>query len=302
METINNISNVVKNVMSKLNENKVASTVLALLLGLYAVMAAPKLPRSVVNVFNNFWVKLAFMAMIGYLATKQPSTAIIAAFVLLVSIQTLSAYDTAKTAVSVVMEKPVQEVKPEVKVVAEHFLATAEEHRNAAAEAESKGEMQLAQEHQEEAKNNQIIAESLIKAEEHKRAAVEAETNGDMKTAQEHHQEAETHLVKVEEIVSKKEVKTEVNGYMKVEPEAEVKVLVSEPKIVLPVQKVVTETVEPTGVMDDALAMLGDDAAPATQMGNVLGPIPEMQPVERPLACGKMEDVPAWGGNELASY
>jgi len=86
----------VNNMLDFVNNNKILSSVLGLFLVLYAAMAAPKLPKSVAKIFNNTYFKLGFMFMIGYLATKDPSTAIISAVGLLLTLQTLSSYEAAE--------------------------------------------------------------------------------------------------------------------------------------------------------------------------------------------------------------
>ena len=86
----------VNNMLDFVNNNKILSSVLGLFLVLYAAMAAPKLPKSVAKIFDNTYFKLGFMFMIGYLATKDPSTAIISAVGLLLTLQTLSSYEAAE--------------------------------------------------------------------------------------------------------------------------------------------------------------------------------------------------------------
>ena len=86
----------VNKMLDFVNNNKILSSVLGLFLVLYAAMAAPKLPKSVAKIFDNTLFKLGFMFMIGYLATKDPSTAIISSVALMVTLQTLSSYETAE--------------------------------------------------------------------------------------------------------------------------------------------------------------------------------------------------------------
>ena len=91
----------------------VLSTVLALFLILYASLAAPKLPKSVSNVFDNVWFKLLFMFLIAYMATKDLPVAIISSIALLVTLQTLSAQRTTDVVV--------KEVKSNVENFREYF-------------------------------------------------------------------------------------------------------------------------------------------------------------------------------------
>jgi len=105
MEVVNNLTRVVTDGLEYVNSNKILSSVLGLFLVLYAALAAPKLPKSVTKWFDNTWFKLGFMFLIAYMATKDPSVAIISAVALLVTLQTLSAQKTAENVVQAVQSK-----------------------------------------------------------------------------------------------------------------------------------------------------------------------------------------------------
>jgi hypothetical protein len=112
------------------NSTVMVGSVFSLLLILYASVAAPKLPKKVAEFFDNSLVKLLYMFMIAYLATKNPALSLIVSVILLLTIQTLSTYDTAEKVVkglkntrgfverdilqldSVRENKPVQPVQP----------------------------------------------------------------------------------------------------------------------------------------------------------------------------------------------
>jgi hypothetical protein len=102
MEVVNKITAFVNGGLEYVNDNKILSSVLGLFLVLYAALAAPKLPKSVTAWFDNTWFKLGFMFLIAYMATKDPSVAIISAVALLVTLQTLSAQKTADAVVNAV--------------------------------------------------------------------------------------------------------------------------------------------------------------------------------------------------------
>jgi hypothetical protein len=95
----------VNQVFSVIDSNRVLSTVLGLFLALYAALAAPVLPMSITKIFRNTWFRLAFMFLIAYMATKDPSIAIISAVALLVTLQTLSAQETTNAVVRAVEKK-----------------------------------------------------------------------------------------------------------------------------------------------------------------------------------------------------
>ena len=87
------------------DSNKVVYTVIGLFLALYAALAAPVLPASITKYFKNTWFKLAFMFLIGYIATKNASVAIISSVALLVTLQTLASQETTDTVVAAVESK-----------------------------------------------------------------------------------------------------------------------------------------------------------------------------------------------------
>jgi hypothetical protein len=69
---------------------RVVGTILAMVLILFASLAAPKLPKSISKNLENPVLRLLIFISIGYLATKDIVTAIIAAIAVLVSYQTFS--------------------------------------------------------------------------------------------------------------------------------------------------------------------------------------------------------------------
>ena len=105
MEVVNKLTHGVNSGLEYLNSNRILSTILGLFLVLYAALAAPKLPKSISSWFDNVWFKLGFMFLIAYMATRDPSVAIISAVALLVTLQTLSAQKTAETVVKSVQSK-----------------------------------------------------------------------------------------------------------------------------------------------------------------------------------------------------
>lgn len=102
MDVIKNLTHTVSDSLDYLNSNRIVSSVLGLFLILYASLAAPKLPSNVSAWFDNVWFKLGFMFLIAYMATRDPSVAIIAAVALLVTLQTLSAHRTTAVMVNAV--------------------------------------------------------------------------------------------------------------------------------------------------------------------------------------------------------
>jgi len=87
-------------------DNEYISAALSLFLVLYAGLAAPKLPNYVATLFDNLWFKLVIFFLIAYTARKNPTTAIIAAIGLMISLQTLARYKVNNQIVNVVSQVP----------------------------------------------------------------------------------------------------------------------------------------------------------------------------------------------------
>lgn len=224
MDYVNQVSNYVNKSLEFVSSNRILSAVIGLLLVLYAAMAAPKLPKAVVKIFDNSLFKLGYMFLMAYLVTKDPSVAIISAAALLITIQTLSSYEVADQAVQAVKasmpEKSVGEIKSELPAVSipltpvraeliETSAKLAEAHHVEAEKAKAEGNVVLAEAHQQEAQKQEEKINGAIKAKEHKLAAMEAEHQGDLVKAEAHKQESAKLEEKVEAIV-KAEVETKV--------------------------------------------------------------------------------------------
>jgi hypothetical protein len=221
MDAVNQMSNHVNKTLDFVNNNKILSSVLGMLLVLYAAMAAPKLPKYVVKVFDNTFFKLGYMFMIAYLATKDPSVAIITATALLITLQTLSSHEASDKAEIQI----VGEIKPEPQPEAQPIMINnvpmspqraelinestikAEAHQEAAVKAEAEGNVALATAHKTEAFNQEVKIEGAINAKKHQMAAHKAQSDGDAQLAEAHMKEASKHITKVNALVKCEECK-----------------------------------------------------------------------------------------------
>lgn len=70
-------------------DNPYVSSVLSLVIILYASLAAPRLPASASALFNNAWFRLLVLFTIAYIGAKDPSIAIIVALAFTITLQTL---------------------------------------------------------------------------------------------------------------------------------------------------------------------------------------------------------------------
>lgn len=120
--------NTVKNWLSVIDNNEYLSGGLAIILILYASLAAPQLPESIARLFDHPLVQLLVFFLIGYGAKKDPTVAIIAAIAVMITLQTLNRFKFnrqimgAMTAAEVEnvptkegMEEVVMEVIPETR-------------------------------------------------------------------------------------------------------------------------------------------------------------------------------------------
>ena len=73
-------------------KNKFVTGFLAVILILYASLIAPTLPKSVLNVFGYWWVKLIAFFLIVYLSIHNATIALVCAIAVLVSIYALNNY------------------------------------------------------------------------------------------------------------------------------------------------------------------------------------------------------------------
>lgn len=167
------------------NNNMMISSILALLLVLYVVMAAPALPKTVAEFFNYPVVKFIYLFLIVYLASKErsPTVAIIVVVALLVTLQTLAYYETSEKVVT-------------AKLTANPTLAakdSATHHTNKSIQAIKNGDLPLAHAHATEAAKQEAIADALKTADTHKEAAKIAAMKGDHSTATAHASEAAKH-------------------------------------------------------------------------------------------------------------
>jgi tetratricopeptide (TPR) repeat protein len=183
MDIFNNLSR-------SISENKIASSIVSLLLVLYAAMAAPKLPRFMANLFKNSLFKLAFMFLISYTATKDPTVALISSVVLLVTVQTLAAYDDADKAVNMVGKKlpripmmPMIPMTPERKQFIDDCANEASICYKKARSEQKKGCMKKAKKLIKKAKLQEAKINNIVVAKELKEEGIAAQKKGNHRLA-----------------------------------------------------------------------------------------------------------------------
>lgn len=148
MNFVNQMSDTVSDLV---NNNKIINPILALLLVLYVVMAAPNLPKSVATFFNYPVVKFIYMFLIVYLASKErsPTVAILVVVALLVGVQALSYYDTSDQLVNTIPPTP----NPTAAAV-----QAADAHQAATLNAINNGDLATAHAHAKEHSKYSMVA------------------------------------------------------------------------------------------------------------------------------------------------
>lgn len=201
--------------LNKMRSSKILMAVLGMFLVLYSAKAAPKLPNYLLKVFDNPIFKIVFMFLIAYIASKDPSVALMTAIILFLTIQVLSYFEsslsmkaspqvvvlpaapvTAESAVvAPVVVAPVvspTEIKmtPEQAEILNHYLNKVAENKEAASKAEAFGNTDLANAHKIEAFAAEMIVDAAVSSVQHQMAAEEAMKEGDLNKANAHMEEA----------------------------------------------------------------------------------------------------------------
>jgi len=88
-------------ILEYLKNNQLITTVVLLLLILYTSMAAPKLTPNAASIFNNIYVKLIFILIVAYMASKDAISALVATIALFVSIQAFNYFETSKKIINI---------------------------------------------------------------------------------------------------------------------------------------------------------------------------------------------------------
>jgi hypothetical protein len=105
MNPVEEISETLDRVLKPIFSDKTTAALVTLFLVLYGGLAAPKLPKSIAQLFKNPIFKMIILSLIAYTASKNASVAIIAAVALVISIQTLSKYDRSDKVIQELEEK-----------------------------------------------------------------------------------------------------------------------------------------------------------------------------------------------------
>jgi len=95
---VGNVMSESENILNRALDNEYISTAIKIFLGLYAALAAPQLPKSLVSLLDNIFVRILFAFSIVFMATRDPSIALMIAVAFIVTLQTankMRLYDTS---------------------------------------------------------------------------------------------------------------------------------------------------------------------------------------------------------------
>ena len=95
---VENVVSESETVLNRALDNVYISTALKVFIGLYAAFAAPQLPKTLVDLMDNVIMRIAVAFLIVFLATRDPSIALLVAIAFVVTLQQankLRLYDTS---------------------------------------------------------------------------------------------------------------------------------------------------------------------------------------------------------------
>ena len=102
-QQFNNLENYTDHKLNILhNSNYYIAPILFCLLILYASLAAPKLPKAVLSMFDNILFKFLFIALLIFTTIHKPFLSIIISLAILVSIQMLSYYESSDKMINII--------------------------------------------------------------------------------------------------------------------------------------------------------------------------------------------------------
>ena len=93
-----------KNYIDKLFENQTFITIFIITVSVFAAHIAPKLPKSILKMFNSNIVKIIFMAFIAYSATKNIGVSLVTSIALLIIIQSLRSLENQEKFINKITE------------------------------------------------------------------------------------------------------------------------------------------------------------------------------------------------------
>lgn len=100
-------------------DNKLVSSLLSLLLVLYAGLVAPKLPENIVKILDYPVTKFIVMFLLAFLSYKDSSVALVAAIGIMVTFQTIARYQMNNDMEKVLENEDKKDEEVEIDVIPE---------------------------------------------------------------------------------------------------------------------------------------------------------------------------------------
>uniref|UniRef100_A0A6C0EBX7 Uncharacterized protein n=1 Tax=viral metagenome TaxID=1070528 RepID=A0A6C0EBX7_9ZZZZ len=211
------VSNFSQNVSEKLDfflDNKIFSTVIAILLALYSAMIAPKLPHNITALVDNFYIKLAWIFLIAYIASHNPLLSILLAIGILLTIQTLVSFESTNSLVKSLnvgnnqsLHNDDVPLSPMRTKIVQDALNKINIHQEQAKLAECNNNNDLLNHCNNEINKQNIIIQSSINAKKALLAAKEAESIQDINRATQYINEANKNNIKIVSLLNAEDLK-----------------------------------------------------------------------------------------------
>ena len=216
------ITSKVNLVNTTFNNNKTIFTIISILIVLYTVMIAPKLPKSSALILNNNYVKFAWLFVIILISSQNPLIAILLSLAVLITIQTMVALES-KVTNKCMNNKCVNEVQsstpatiydndniplsPKRAQLIQDSMLSLNNYNNAAQVASKNGDTNSTQFNINEANKQNIKINCLLKSKAALLIAQKAESDGDLKTAAAQMNEVRKNNIKIMALLNSEDYK-----------------------------------------------------------------------------------------------
>jgi len=107
---MNSFDSLVNNNLSWVHENKHVLPVISLVLGLYAALARPKLPKFVEKLFENPVFRLVMISYIIYRGNRDPQLALMIAAAFLMTIHMINKAKIGELEIKITDQKPLKKI------------------------------------------------------------------------------------------------------------------------------------------------------------------------------------------------
>ena len=212
------MTNIPQNITTNLNlvlNNKFISCILAVLLAMYSGIVAPKLPKYISVLAENFFVKLIWIFLIIYLSSDNPLLSILLSLGILLTIQTLVSLESTNNLVQSINsnnnEIPLQTneipLSPMRVKIMQDAVNKINIHQNQAKIALDNNNKELVNYCNNEINKQNIIIQSLVNAKKALLLAKDAESMQDTTSATHYINEVKKNNIKIISLLNSEDLK-----------------------------------------------------------------------------------------------